>query len=210
MKLYDYYRSTASYRVRIALNLKRISYEKLSVHLLKNGGEQHSPEYLQLNPQGLVPTLEENGHVISQSLAIIEYLDEINPSPPLLPPTISGRAEVRSMALMVACDIHPLNNLRVLSYLREQFQATEEQIMAWYHHWLKSGFDALEKKLQSLPGRTSFCYGTEVTLADICLIPQIYNANRFNFSMAPYPIISEINSYCLSIAGFKDAVPKEE
>ena len=143
MKLYDYYRSSASYRVRIALNIKNISYETLSVHLINNGGEQLHPDYLQLNPQGLVPTLDENGHIISQSLAIIEYLEEINPTPSLLPQTPLGRAQVRSMALSIACDIHPLNNLRVLTRLRNQFQANDQQIMDWYHHWLKLGFDAL-------------------------------------------------------------------
>lgn len=209
MKLYDYYRSTASYRVRIALNIKNISYETLAVHLINNGGEQQHPDYLQLNPQGLVPTLDENGHIISQSLAIIEYLDEMNPTPPLLPQHPLGRAQVRSLALTVACDMHPLNNLRVLMRLREQFQADEQQIQDWYHHWLKLGFDALEKRLQAIPHKNQFCYGNEVSMADICLIPQIYNANRFGFSMANYPIINEINTHCLSLTPFRDAAPYE-
>ncbi|KTC81495.1 maleylacetoacetate isomerase [Legionella brunensis] len=208
MKLYDYYRSTASYRVRLALNIKHISYEKLAVQLVGHSGEQHRPEYLQLNPQGLVPTLDENGHILTQSLAIIEYLEEISPTPPLLPANPLGRAQVRSMALTIACDMHPLNNLRVLTRLRDQFQATEEQVMDWYHHWLKLGFDALEKKLQSLPHKTQLCYGNEVTMADVCLIPQVFNANRFGFSMANYPIISEINAHCLTLAPFKDAAPQ--
>ncbi|WP_019217617.1 maleylacetoacetate isomerase [Legionella tunisiensis] len=209
MKLYDYYRSTASYRVRIALNIKNISYETLAVHLINHGGEQRHPDYLQLNPQGLVPTLDENGHIISQSLAIIEYLDEMNPAPPLLPQHPLGRAQVRSMALTVACDMHPLNNLRVLTRLREQFQADEQQIQDWYHHWLKLGFEALEQRLQMIPHKNQFCYGNEVSMADICLIPQVYNANRFGFSMANYPIISEINTHCLNLTPFRDAAPYE-
>ncbi|WED42004.1 maleylacetoacetate isomerase [Legionella cardiaca] len=209
MKLYDYYRSTASYRVRIALNVKNISYEKIAVRLAGHDGEQHRTEYLELNPQGLVPTLDENGHILSQSLAIIEYLDEISPSPPLLPTNPLGRAQVRSMAFTIACDMHPLNNLRVLTRLRDQFKATEPQVMDWYHHWLKLGFDALEKKLQALPHKNQFCYGNEITMADICLIPQVFNANRFGFSMTDYPIINEINDYCLTLSPFKDAVPQE-
>jgi maleylacetoacetate isomerase len=208
MKLYDYYRSTASYRVRIALNIKNISYETLVVHLVNNGGEQQHPDYLQLNPQGLVPTLDENGHIISQSLAIIEYLDEMNPIPPLLPQNHLDRAQVRSLALTIACDIHPLNNLRVLTQLRNQFQADEQQIQAWYHHWLKLGFNALEKRLQALPPNKSlFCYGTEVSIADICLIPQVYNAHRFGFSLSNYPIINEINAHCLTLGPFRDVAP---
>ncbi|KTD06875.1 maleylacetoacetate isomerase [Legionella jamestowniensis] len=209
MKLYDYYRSTASYRVRLALNIKNISYEKIPVHLTGHNGEQHSSEYLTINPQGLVPTLDENGHILSQSLAIIEYLDEINPTPPLLPPTPLGRAQVRSMALTVACDMHPLNNLRVLTRLRDQFQASEEQVMDWYHHWLKLGFDTLERKLQSLHPKHMYCYGSEPTLADICLIPQVFNAYRFGFSMEAYPLINDINAHCLTLTAFKDAAPQE-
>ncbi|CEK10164.1 maleylacetoacetate isomerase [Legionella hackeliae] len=208
MKLYDYYRSTACYRVRLALNIKNISYEKIAVHLVGHDGEQHSPEYLTINPQGLVPTLNENGHILSQSLAIIEYLEEISPTPPLLPTTPLGRAQVRSMALTIACDMHPLNNLRVLTRLRDQFQASEEQVMDWYHHWLKLGFDTLEKKLQDLPHKHQFCYGSEPSMADICLIPQVYNAHRFGFSMDAYPLINEINAHCLTLDPFKDAVPQ--
>ncbi|MGQ3889057.1 maleylacetoacetate isomerase [Legionella sp. CNM-1927-20] len=207
MKLYDYYRSTASYRVRIALNLKNISYETLSVHLINNGGEQHNPNYLKLNPQGLVPTLDENGHIISQSLAIIEYLDDINPSPPLLPQTPLGRAHVRSLALMIACDVHPLNNLRVLNRLRQQFHAEDEDIKSWYHHWLKEGFDSFERRLQEMPHKGQVCYGSEISLADICLIPQVFNAKRFGFPLTEYPLITAINSYCLSLPAFKDASP---
>ncbi|WP_419418770.1 maleylacetoacetate isomerase [Legionella sp. D16C41] len=207
MKLYDYYRSSASYRVRIALNLKNISYETFSVHLVNNGGEQHAPNYTKLNPQGLVPTLDENGHILNQSLAIIEYLEEINPTPPLLPQTPLGRAQVRSLALIIACDIHPLNNLRVLNRLRHQFNAEEENVKSWYYHWLKEGFDAFERRLQNMPHKGQVCYGSEVTLADICLIPQVYNAKRFGFPLTEYPLINEINTYCLTLPAFKNAAP---
>lgn len=207
MKLYDYYRSSASYRVRIALNIKNISYETLSVHLVNNGGEQHLPDYLELNPQGLVPTLNENGHILSQSLAIIEYLEEMNPSPALLPQTPLGRAQVRSMALLIACDIHPLNNLRILDRLKTQFKADDQAIKAWYHHWLKQGFDALEKRLQSMPHKHPVCYGHEVSVADLCLIPQVYNAHRFEFNMDDYPLINAINEHCLGLPAFREAAP---
>ncbi len=209
MKLYDYYRSSASYRVRIALNIKNISYEKFSVHLVNHGGEHHHADYLELNPQGLVPTLNENGYIISQSLAIIEYLDEINPIPHLLPITPLGRAQVRSLALTIACDIHPLNNLRVLDRMRNEMNATEQQIKDWYHYWLKQGFDALESRLKSLPRKSKVCYGAEVSMADICLIPQVYNAHRFNFPMENYPLINEINAYCLTLKPFIDASPEQ-
>ncbi len=210
MKLYDYYRSSASYRVRIALNLKNISYQSLPVHLTNDYDEQNAPDYLNVNPQGLVPTLDENGHILSQSLAIIEYLDEINPTPHLLPQYPLGRAQVRSLAQLIACDVHPLNNLRVLQQLRKQFQATESQELEWYHHWLKKGFDAFEVRLRSLPRKNHVCYGNEITMADICLIPQVYNANRFNFDMSAYPLINEINEYCQTIPDFLEASPENQ
>ena len=192
MKLYDYYRSTASYRVRIALNFKNISYETFSVHLVNNG----------------VPTLNANGHLLSQSLAIIEYLEEINPDPPLFPHDPLGREHIRSLALMIACDMHPLNNLRVLQQLKQQFKATELQINEWYHHWLKEGFDAIETKLKNLPRKNHVCYGQDISLADIFLIPQVYNAKRFNFPMNDYPLINKINDYCLTIDSFIAAAPE--
>ena len=209
MKLYDYYRSTASYRVRIALNLKDISYEAIPIDLIHKGGMQHQSDYLALNPQGLVPALDENGHVLTQSLAIIEYLEEINPNPPLLPHHPLARAQVRSIALSIACDIHPLNNLRVLQQLKNQFQATEDQVLAWYHRWLKDGFDAVEQTLQQLPRKKNVCYGNEITLADVCLIPQVYNATRFNFSMDNYPLILNINDFCLTQPAFSHAKPSD-
>lgn len=208
MKLYDYYRSTACYRVRIALNIKQIHYESITVHLTHQGGEQHQGAYLAINPQGLVPALVENDNIITQSLAIIEYLDTINPTPPLLPHHPLAQAQVRSIAFSIACDMHPLNNLRVLQQLKRQFQATEEQVSAWYHHWLKAGFDSIERTLEKLPRKNSVCYGDAITLADICLIPQVYNAMRFNFSMNNYPLICKINEYCLSQAAFIQAKPE--
>jgi len=207
MKLYDYYRSTASYRVRIALNLKNINYEAIPIHLINHGGEQHQAAYLELNPQGLVPALDENGHILTQSLAIIEYLEEINPNPALLPHNPLARAQVRSIAMSIACDIHPLNNLRVLQQLKDQFQATEDQVLVWYHRWLKEGFEAVENTLKKLPRKNHVCYGNLVSLADICLIPQVYNAIRFNFSMDNYPLICEINDYCLALPAFILAGP---
>ena len=208
MKLYDYYRSSSCYRVRIALNLKHMKYETLAVHLIHEGGEQHKPAYCALNPQGLVPTLDENGHILTQSLAIIEYLNEISPTPALLPLNPLGRAQVRSLAMIIACDIHPLNNLRVLQQLREQFQATEHQVLDWYQHWIKIGLDAIESQLIKLPRKHPVCYGHELSLADVCLIPQVYNAKRFNFSLAAYPLISDINDYCLTQPAFIQAAPK--
>jgi maleylacetoacetate isomerase len=207
MKLYDYFRSTACYRVRIALNLKGIAYEKINVHLVNNGGEQNSPEYQQINPQGLVPCLETKGQIISQSLAIIDYLEEMFPEPALLPQSSLDKATIRSLSLIIACDMHPLNNLRVLNHLKEQFHADETQILEWYHHWLKAGFDAFEARLESLPRTKSFCFGNSVSLADICLIPQVSNATRFNFPMDDYPIINKINAHCLTLEAFQQAAP---
>lgn len=207
MKLYDYYRSSSCYRVRIALNIKQISYETLEVHLINNGGEQHHGSYYELNPQGLVPTLEENGHILTQSLAIMEYLEELNPNPSLLPQNPLGRAHVRALALTIASDMHPLNNLRVLQQLREQFHATESQVLVWYHQWLEKGFNAIEQALEKLPRKQPVCYGNDITFADVCLIPQVYNALRFNFPMEKYPLINAINEHCMTLPAFIQAAP---
>lgn len=207
MKLYDYYRSTACYRVRIALNIKDIHYEKIPVHLINNSGEQHSQEYHYINPQELVPSLESNGQIITQSLAIIEYLEEISPEIPLLPHTILDKTHVRSLALLIACDMHPINNLRVLNQIKQQFNAQEKDVRDWYHHWLREGFDAFEERLRHLKRTKPVCVGDNPTLADICLIPQVYNAKRFDFAMEKYPLINQINTYCLTLPAFQMAAP---
>lgn len=208
MKLYDYYRSSCSYRVRIALNLKKITYEKIPIHLTQNGGMQHQPSYQAINPQRLVPTLDINDHYLTQSLAIIEYLEEIEPNPPLLPKHPLERAQIRSLAYLIACDIHPLNNLRVLNQLKQSFDANEENITSWYHQWLKAGFDAFEEKLSQLPRSKPVCLKNDVSLADICLIPQVYNAIRFKFPLDNYPLICDINRYCLTLPDFQNATPE--
>lgn len=207
MKLYDYFRSTASYRVRIALHHKGLSFEQHAIHLLQDGGIQHQEPYKSMNPQSLVPSLElDDGNILTQSLAIIEYLDEMHPEPALLPKSAEDRAFVRSLALMIAADMHPLNNLRVLNNLKAEFQADEEAVSKWYHHWLKLGFDALEARLAQSNG--NHCFGDSITLADVCLVPQVYNAKRFKFSLAPYPTIESINTHCTTLDVFQRACPE--
>lgn len=209
MKLYSYYRSSAAYRVRIALNLKQLPYETVGVHLLKNGGEQKQPEYSAKNPQKLVPALEDNGQVLTQSLAMIDYLEEIYPTYALLPADAVGRARVRAMAQLIACDIHPLNNLRVLQYLQNQLGVADEAKTEWYCHWVKEGFAALETLLKSeQTGR--FCHGDTPTLADCCLIPQVYNARRFQVDLSPYPTISRIVTECEALPAFQAAAPENQ
>lgn len=211
MILYDYFRSTACFRVRIALHYKNISYQQQFVHLARDGGEQFSATYQQKNPQSKVPLLIDNDHTIIQSLAILEYLEEQYPNPPLLPNDIYARAYVRSIANLIACDMHPLNNIRVLKYLtHDDLKLSEEQKMIWYHHWLKDGFDALEKILEKNESRGRCCYGDEPTMADICLVPQVYNANRFNFSLESYPLIKSISDHCLEFPFFQKAYPDNQ
>ncbi|QYJ77782.1 maleylacetoacetate isomerase [Shewanella acanthi] len=210
MKLYGYWRSSAAYRVRIALNLKGLTAEQLSVHLVREGGEQHKAEYIALNPQELVPTLVVEGKQgtdnLTQSLAIIEYLEELYPQSPLLPTSPLARAQVRALAQSIACEIHPLNNLRVLQYLTQTLEVDEAAKNAWYHHWVNTGFSALEKQLERVSGR--YCFGDSVTIADLCLIPQVYNAKRFNVDLTPYPTIVRIWEACNQLKAFSDAAPE--
>ncbi len=205
MILYDYCRSSAAYRVRIALNLKGLAYEQVPVSLL--AGEQAQPAHLARNPQGLVPVLEDGGLQISQSLAICEYLDEAYPETlPLLPEAAIERARVRSLAQLVACDIHPVNNLRILKYLVAELGASEAQKLDWYRHWIHEGFRALEARLVE-GERGDFCHGDMPTLADLCLVPQVFNANRFKCDLSAYPRIVQVNENCLQLETFAKAHP---
>lgn len=202
--LYDYFRSSASYRVRIALNLKGLAYESAAVSLLDNA--QQSAEYLSKNPQGLVPALLDQDQLITQSLAICEYLDEVYPTPALLPSDALGRARVRALALSIACDIHPLNNLRVLRRLEGQFSADQDAKDAWYRHWIATGLSAFERQIQTTQGL--YCYGNTITLADLALIPQVYNARRFQCDLSAYPSIVAIEQRCLALDAFAQATPE--
>jgi len=210
MKLYDYFRSSAAYRVRIALNLKGVAPdERTFVHLRM--GNQRAQDYLALNPQGLVPALElDDGRVLTQSLAIIEYLDETHPAPPLLPADAAGRARVRSIALGIACEIHPLNNLRVLNYLTGTLGATDEQRNGWYKYWIDVGFEALERQLARDDTTGAFCHGESPTLADICLVPQLANARRMKVDVAPYPTLLRIEAACQALPAFAHAAPAHQ
>jgi maleylacetoacetate isomerase/maleylpyruvate isomerase len=208
--LYSYWRSSAAYRVRAALNLKQIEYRIEPVHLVRGGGEHRQPEYLSLNPQGLVPLLVDGGQRISQSLAIIEYLEETRPEPALLPADPAGRARVRSLAQIVACDIHPLQNLRVLKYLSEEIGVTDEQRLEWYLNWIRLGFAALEARLAGDPATGVFCHGNRPGMADLLLIPQVYNARRFDCDMTAYPTLIRINEACLALEAFRRAAPEAQ
>ncbi|HEX4302804.1 MAG TPA: maleylacetoacetate isomerase [Rhizomicrobium sp.] len=209
--LYGYFRSSAAFRARIALNLKGIKPELRFVHLLRDGGEQHTAEYKALNPLELIPALLHNGHLITQSLAIIEYLDEIHPEPPILPRDPLGRARAREIAYVIACDIHPVNNLRLGQYLRGEIGATDEQQVLWMRHWIKVGFSALEKMLSASPHTGAFCYGDTPTIADICLIPQIFNARRVKLEVEGYyPTLARIEKHALAHPAFDVAHPKNQ
>jgi maleylpyruvate isomerase len=210
MELYDYFRSSASYRVRIGLNLKGLSPERHFVHLTRDGGEQFSEGFSRLNPQHLVPVLVDNGNAISQSLAILEYLDETHPEPPFLPAAAAARARVRAMALAIACDIHPLDNLRVLFYLRDALGQDEEARNTWYRHWVAKGLEALEAALAGDRATGRFCHGDTPGLADICLVPQIFNAKRFDCPLGGYPTVMRIFDACMALPAFDAAQPANQ
>jgi len=210
LKLYSYFRSSAAYRVRIALNLKGLPYETVPVHLLRDGGQQNQPEYRALSPLGTVPTLDTGAAAMTQSLAIIEYLDETHPLPPLMPASAEGRARVRALAQTIACDIHPVNNLRVLNYLGREFGASKEQKDAWYRHWVIEGLLAIEQMLVTQSGTATFCHGQAPTLADCCLVPQVFNARRFNCSLDKMPTIQRIVAACETLPAFQNAAPASQ
>ena len=210
MKLYTFFRSSASYRVRIALNLKGLSYERAPIHLRRGGGEQLSAAYKAINPQALVPALEENGRVLTQSLAIVEYLEETHPEPALLPREPADRALVRSMAMIIACEVHPIQNLRVLNYVKKEYRQTDEQVNHWAQHWIDLGLGALEQMIVAQTQRGKFCFGNTPTLADICLVPQLGNARRYGCDLSKYPAILEIEKHCMAIPAFADAAPEKQ
>ena len=209
LTLYDYYRSSACFRVRIALHLKGLDYQTIPIHLLNQGGEQFTSSYQTLNPHALVPTLQHDDHLLTQSLAIIEYLDEIYPLPALLPNDADEKARVRAFALSLCADMHPLNNLRVLTYLKQMFHLSDEQKMQWYHHWVHKGLSALEKQLTSYSETGDFCFGHQPSLADICLVPQLYNARRFSCDLSAYPTLVRIDEHCQTLPAFTAAWPLE-
>ena len=205
VRLHGYFRSSSSFRVRIALNLKGIAYESVAYHLQR--GEQRSAAMLALNPQGMVPALEIDGKVLTQSMGIVEYLDETHPTPPLLPPDAAGRARVRALAQVIGCDIHPIDNLRVLSYLRQRLNQPEPEVAAWFNHWIAAGFDALETMLSVSADTGRFCHGQMPGLADVCLVPQVANSRRFGLDLAPWPTITRIYDACLALPAFERALP---
>lgn len=210
LRLYSYWRSSASYRVRIGLNLKGLPYETVPVHLVRDGGQQHTADYREINPQQLVPTLCHGQRRIWQSLAILEYLDEIWPDPPLLPATARDRQRARALALMVACDIHPLNNLRVLQYFDREWHVPQPERETWIRHWIEDGFRVIEGQLHGHPSSGEFCDGDRPGLADCCLIPQVYNARRYGIDMEAFPAISRIEAACLALPEFDAARPENQ
>lgn len=207
MKLYTYFRSSAAFRVRIALNLKGLEYEPAFVHLPR--GEHRAQAYGSLNPQALLPTLEDGGRLLTQSLAILEYLEETHPAPALLPKDPFERARVRSLAMLVACEIHPLNNLRVLQHLKRVLGQNEEQVNAWYRHWIADGLARLEADL-ARPGTGLYCHGNLPTLADCCLVPQVFNAQRYQCDTSAYPTVMRVFAACMQLAAFDRAQPAKQ
>lgn len=210
LKLYNYYRSSASFRVRIALNLKNIEYQDIPIHLTNQGGEHFLPSFNEINPQNLVPVLCDNNKVITQSLAIIEYIDALFPSPAILPKDPYQSALIKSFALTIAADVHPLNNLRVLKYLTTNLGLSEDQKNTWYQNWIQKGFTALEKQLTQLNRSGKYCFGDSITLADIFLVPQMYNARRFSCDISQYPLLTQIDHNCQQHPAFIKASPNEQ
>ncbi len=210
MKFHGYFRSSASYRLRIALAIKAIPHDKASVHLSRGGGEQFKADFRKLNPQELVPVIEDDGHVLTQSLAIMEYLEETHPQPAILPKAPADRARVRALSQIVACEMHPLNNLRVLNYLTKDLGLSEEAKLTWYRHWITLGFNALEGLLAGHPQTGKFCHGDSVTMADICLVPQVFNAKRFDCPMDAYPTVMRIHDACQALPAFADSLPGKQ
>jgi len=208
MKLHSYFRSSAAFRVRIALNLKGVPYDMAFVHIAK--GEHRQPAYGALNPQALVPTLDVDGNLLTQSLAIMEYLDETHPQPPLLPSDPLARARVRSLSLLIACEIHPVNNLRVLQHLKRSLGQSEEQVNAWYRHWIADGLAKFEAQLAGTPGTGRFCHGDIPGMADCCLVPQVFNAQRYQCDVASYPTTMRVFSECMKLAAFDRAQPAKQ
>lgn len=208
MKLYGYWRSTAAYRVRIALHLKQIAFESEAIHLIKNGGEQHNEQYAAINPNELVPCIVDGDFVLNQSLAIIDYLDNKYPDIPLYPNELKKKAKVQALSLDIASEIHPLNNLRVQQYLSSELEVNAEAKTAWVEHWMKIGFSAIEKNITQTSGL--YCFGDEVTVADICLVAQVYNANRFEVNMNDYPMINKVVKNCNQLPAFIKAMPENQ
>lgn len=210
MKLYGYFRSSAAYRVRIALNLKGLDYETVPVHLMKEGGQQFTEAYKALNPTSLVPTLVDGDLAIGQSMAILEYLEETHPRPALLPADAAGRARVRAIAQTIACDIHPLNNLRVLKHLKRGMGVDEEAKNAWYRHWIDIGLSSIEAMLAGNPATGRYCHGDQITLADVLLVPQVFNARRFDCDLSAMPTVTRIVEACSELDAFVRAEPARQ
>ncbi len=210
LQLFSYWRSSAAYRVRIGLNLKGLAHDIVPVHLLHDGGQQHSDVYRSINPQQLVPVLGHGNRRLSQSLAILEYLDEVWPTPPLLPSTSRERHRVRALSQLVACDIHPLNNLRVLQYFEREWNVPQPERDEWVRHWILEGFAAAEAMVAEHPSTGTFCEGNTPSMADCCLIPQVYNARRFGVDMAQFPTLQRIEATCLELPAFDAARPERQ
>jgi maleylacetoacetate isomerase len=210
VKLYSYFRSSAAYRARIALNVKGLQYDYVAKHLLRDGGEHKLADYLAINPQGFIPALEHDGALITQSVAIIEYLEEMFPSPSLLPMRPVDRAIVRAMSQLIACDIHPLNNLRVLNYLKSPLGQGTDAVTEWYKHWIGEGFTALEQLIAKHSSVGRFCFGDTITMADVLLVPQVANSRRYKMDLSPYPVLQKVTTHLETLQAFLDARPEAQ